>query len=310
MLLPDEAAAAALMERAVDDLEFAVRRDPAHVQCRDQLFKALRQLTRIKWVRAAGQPSEEYARTARRLRVVELEEARRRAAIARTGDRDALAATAELLAAARLLLSDDGVGGIEPGAGELREAEQLLQEASARLEPLAAAREAAPALRRAELLSCLAGVRERLGDPEAARALHADAVAIAEAFAGEHPEGGRAALWQATYPLAEMLARRRDHRPLARLVEAIVERAPDPCTAWMLAGEYFVRCLQGAAADPELDDAARNRLREAYAQRSVAAYRTAVAHGLTNLDFLAQPAFDPLRERADFKELLQSVSRR
>ena len=100
--------------------------------------------------------------------------------------------------------------------------------------------------------------------------------------------------------LAEVFVRLKRFAEAATLVEHFSERFPDPAGAKQEAAYYLARCAAGSKADEA----------ERYAKRAVGLLQEAAKVGPLDRGRLRkEPAFDVLRGRADFKELIEGPNK-
>ncbi len=110
---------------------------------------------------------------------------------------------------------------------------------------------------------------------------------------------------------AVALAQTGDHAQAALCAEEMAgEEGLTPVDVYNVACVYS-RCSEAAGKDTRLPPAGRTELREHYAGRAVETLRQAVARGFQNVVAIqTETDFIPLRQRADFKKLLQELEGR
>lgn len=99
-----------------------------------------------------------------------------------------------------------------------------------------------------------------------------------------------------------------DHAVAVRAAQKLPTFFPDHHADYVLAAEIHARCLPLVAADPKLTAAQRQELTDAYAAAALKLLRQAVDHGFRDAGELqSTPAYDPLRERPEFRQLLEEL---
>jgi eukaryotic-like serine/threonine-protein kinase len=108
--------------------------------------------------------------------------------------------------------------------------------------------------------------------------------------------------------LAKALGRLGEHVELARVAEKLSEVFPENPAGWYEAAGALALCVSLTAKDATQTPGQRDELAKAYADRAIRMLRTAVQKGFKDAGHLKQnPDLDPLRSRADFKELLAEL---
>ncbi len=120
----------------------------------------------------------------------------------------------------------------------------------------------------------------------------------------------RAALLTDYVYLAETLLRMKDDRRCAETAELIVELAPDEFDFLRRAARFFAGSSAIAANRTELSASNRDRRRETYARRAIQSLQRAIKTGLDDPTELDAPAYESIRDRADFKTLRDALRSR
>jgi serine/threonine protein kinase/tetratricopeptide (TPR) repeat protein len=108
--------------------------------------------------------------------------------------------------------------------------------------------------------------------------------------------------------LAGILVLLGDHAEAAKIAVEAPRLYPDSWQECVRAAEFLARCVPLAEKDARLPDDQRRTLAQAYADQAIAWLRDAVAKGCTDAGQLTKPkAFDSLRGRADFQELVRTL---
>src|SRR5262249_39207165 len=103
----------------------------------------------------------------------------------------------------------------------------------------------------------------------------------------------------------------RNHERAAAATEAMLLPPPSVPRWFLNAGRFLSACAVFAGRDTALQPAARMARADAYADRAVALLRQAVALGYANAEELRpDDYFEPLRPRADFRELIATLETR
>lgn len=118
---------------------------------------------------------------------------------------------------------------------------------------------------------------------------------------------------QARLMRANQLAVLGRHARAAEDVEAATAGKVDQL--WFLAVDVCVRCAAAAGKDTKLDKAEREKLAEKHAARAVALMAKICdtppfRDGITAEDLAEEPVLRPLRDRADFRRLLDEIRKR
>ena len=100
-----------------------------------------------------------------------------------------------------------------------------------------------------------------------------------------------------------------EHAQVAAAANVIGDRFPNVFDDYLWA-EQLARCIPLAEKDPQMPQDERDRLAREYADRSIALLRSAQQKKSKDLPKIhTQPAFQPLRGRADFQKLLAEVAK-
>lgn len=110
--------------------------------------------------------------------------------------------------------------------------------------------------------------------------------------------------------LADTLRRMKDDRRCAETAERIVELAPDEFDFLRRAARFFAESAAIAANRGELSASNRAERRESYARRAIQSLQRAIKKGLDDPTELDAPAYESIRDRADFKALRDAVRSR
>jgi serine/threonine protein kinase/tetratricopeptide (TPR) repeat protein len=104
----------------------------------------------------------------------------------------------------------------------------------------------------------------------------------------------------------------KDHAAVARSAEALPKAMPNDYTGYVTAAEYLGWCVSFALQEPGLAPERRRDLVDGYSQRAVQLLREAVARGFKDSrhELRTLPAYQPLRQRDDFKQLLQDLEQK
>jgi tetratricopeptide (TPR) repeat protein len=103
----------------------------------------------------------------------------------------------------------------------------------------------------------------------------------------------------------------KDHRAAAKTVEDYLRIEPNGYEEALESARFLCRCERLCRADPSLAAPERDALARSYADRAASALRCAVDGGFRDSsDLLTSPAYDPLRGRDDFKDLVREVQQR
>jgi tetratricopeptide (TPR) repeat protein/predicted Ser/Thr protein kinase len=204
------------------------------------------------------------------------------------------------------------LGAVEKRLGQYDEAQKALEQAVALCERLAAE---FPGV--AEHLCDLGGVLNNLAEIQQRRGQLADARHSAEeaitrqqAALKLSPRSRRSRLFLGNHygTLADVLVREGDH---AGAVEAAAKKMAafsETAENCFNAASLVARCMPLAEKDAGLPEEKRKALVQAYADQAMRYLRDGVAKGNGDLTFLrADPGFEPLRARADYKEVLAEL---
>ncbi len=110
--------------------------------------------------------------------------------------------------------------------------------------------------------------------------------------------------------LAETLLRMKDDRRCAETAELIVELAPDEFDFLRRAARFFAGSAAIAANRSELSASNRGERRDSYARRAIQSLQRAIKKGLDDPTELDAPAYESIRDRADFKTLRDALRSR
>src|SRR5262249_7291482 len=101
-----------------------------------------------------------------------------------------------------------------------------------------------------------------------------------------------------------------NHRGAAKTARELPKVTPDGASDYVLAAECVARCIPLVKADTGLSMDDREKLGETYALEAVKLLREAVTRGFRGVQELRTvPAYEPLRGRADFRNLLDGMEK-
>jgi hypothetical protein len=154
-------------------------------------------------------------------------------------------------------------------------------------------------------------IQEQLGEPRAAAASYATAIALIRKRANDAPPsvGDRQLLGDLYGRRAVVLLRLKDHAEAARAAGGLLAHSERGGVLARQAAGILAGCIRLLRDDRALDDSARHRLAGDYADKAMRALRKAVVgQAYKNLKALREdPALEPLRGRKDFQELLNGL---
>ncbi len=107
--------------------------------------------------------------------------------------------------------------------------------------------------------------------------------------------------------VAETALRQHDHEAVAAAMTALVTVGDDDWQRYLRAAGFLARCVPLAEQESKLTAAKQKELAQTYADRAMKLLRQAAARGLVDSSLLRPTAFDALRKREDFKELVQEL---
>jgi tetratricopeptide (TPR) repeat protein len=151
---------------------------------------------------------------------------------------------------------------------------------------------------------------DQLGRPEKARQLLEQAVSCHLAALKTNPLHPQYRFYlRGDYrDLAKTLLRLGNHAEVARVAEKLSGVFPENPAGWYEAGGFLAQCATLAQKAPALGDGERHELTRRYADQAMQMLRAALAKGFRDVEHLKQnQGLDPLRSRADFKELLAQL---
>jgi hypothetical protein len=98
------------------------------------------------------------------------------------------------------------------------------------------------------------------------------------------------------------------HAELAKAATELVDAAVDPATDIATAAAFLAHCATLAHKDARLSEDRRKELGETYAVQAVGLLSDAVRNGFKDVEELeTEGAFNPLRQREDFKKLVTGL---
>jgi tetratricopeptide (TPR) repeat protein len=151
------------------------------------------------------------------------------------------------------------------------------------------------------------------GELAAARTLLEQAVEHQSAALKSNPKHRVYREWLGNHyrTLTEILVKQGEHAAAAKTAAEAPRLYPDKGEQCLRAAGFVARCVSLAEKDTNLADDRRRSLAQAYADQAMAWLRQAVDKGSGKAEELSKdPAFAPLRSRADFKKLLQELKER
>ena len=163
----------------------------------------------------------------------------------------------------------------------------------------------------ADAFSRLARLAADRGDLGEARRLQEQAITARRAALELAPQNSdyQKSVSAAYAALIETLIRLREHENGSKVVADLVGLAPNTGEKCVCAASFLARCVPLAAADARLTNSRRAELAAAYADRAIELLRQSAKGGHADLDGLRNDRrFDPLRSRADFRELLAGTA--
>jgi len=111
-----------------------------------------------------------------------------------------------------------------------------------------------------------------------------------------------------SWQLADVHARQGEHAQVARTVSECLQVGAGQGPVFYAATRLLARCVTLVKEDQRLSDAQRKELAHSYADEAMAALRQAIQNGYEEVTKLkADTDLDPLRNRDDFKKLLQEL---
>ena len=162
----------------------------------------------------------------------------------------------------------------------------------------------------AQALGPLAKIAAGRGDLSEARRLQEQALRDTRAALAIAPEnaGYRRDVAATCAELVETLILLKRHDEAVKLDTEFALLSRDSIKDTLRAGSLLARCVPLVEGDRSLSDARRAELAEAYAKRSIALVREAVARGFRDLDAIRNDrSFDSLRARTDVGSSLASI---
>jgi tetratricopeptide (TPR) repeat protein len=112
----------------------------------------------------------------------------------------------------------------------------------------------------------------------------------------------------ASWILFDILRRIGQHAEAATAAEDMARGSPDNALALYNAACALSQCKALAMKDSQLPEAKRQALAQTYADRAMHLLRQAVQHGFKDADHIDNDGdLDPIRNRADFEKLLDSL---
>jgi serine/threonine protein kinase/tetratricopeptide (TPR) repeat protein len=206
--------------------------------------------------------------------------------------------------------ADIELGLIRKGQRKLPAAEAAFRRAVTRLRELS--RESRKVKYRSALgaaLNNLAKMLSERGDPAEARVLLTEAIPHQQAALKARPKDPdvRAFLRNHYMHLANANVQLRDHRGAAAAAAELVRLYPDGWQEHVRAAGYLARCAELAAQDEALSAGQRTEAARGYGDRAVVLLRQAAEQGYRDAAALRRPPFEPLRDRADFRQLLSTL---
>lgn len=156
----------------------------------------------------------------------------------------------------------------------------------------------------------LAAVRTQLGASTAAMAAWENALRHARRIVVSEPQSVvyRSILAQTYRGLMEAHAQQGNHAGIARLAEEHASQLPLLVDDALIAAQLLANCQSAVRQDKGLNASQQEKLVEEYDRRAIAELRRAVKLGLRDPHMLdAETGLGPLRERQEFKELIEEM---
>jgi tetratricopeptide (TPR) repeat protein len=121
----------------------------------------------------------------------------------------------------------------------------------------------------------------------------------------------RRALSYACWTLCALELDLKDHRAAAAALERYQRIEPSGFEEPLESARFVCRCIKLCRADSAVPEPQRESLARAYSDRAISALETAVRSGYNDLrDLQSAAAFEPLRGRDDFSQLVREVAAR
>jgi tetratricopeptide (TPR) repeat protein len=123
-------------------------------------------------------------------------------------------------------------------------------------------------------------------------------------------KGYRKSLYESYFELTNYLLRLGDHEEAARTAVVLPRLYPEKKggKVYVDAAEFLARCVGSAACDGRIPEDQRRVLQEKYAAECVAQLNRAIDRGFRGTgELTTSPAYQPLRERPDFRRLLDRL---
>jgi tetratricopeptide (TPR) repeat protein len=208
-----------------------------------------------------------------------------------------------------------GIGSISRTQGKRAEAIAGYQQAVAIWQPLL---EEFPDLHAhrnsmASNMNSLAALLREDGKLEEARRMHELAIEQRLKLMNEAPKNRANATSLRNYyqGLGDTALLQKDHAAAAAAASRMAQARPNVAADSELAARFFGRCVTLARKDPGLPEPERRTLAETYADQAMKHLREAVKNGYQDAAVLSkQGALAPLRDRADFQQLVKDLEAR
>ena len=164
-----------------------------------------------------------------------------------------------------------------------------------------------------QLASVLSGLGRRKNDArefsEARAMLEQARSLLRQALDAQPPNPDRrAAMHENLRQLARSLMGLRDHAAATARIEELVQLGHNPAADSFNAARLFAQCIDQVLEDEQLAEPARRELIDRYAQRAIELLQSAVWSGFTRVDLLQDTTFDSIRDRPNFKLLVEQLS--
>jgi tetratricopeptide (TPR) repeat protein len=212
----------------------------------------------------------------------------------------------------KLALNLDNLGFLLAKTGRAPEAEKTLRRVIDLRRELMEAYPQSPfyPVRIANTLRGLADLVSKRGDHTTARALLDQAIGLRRTAIRLAPgdSGCLESMRLDLLALSELLIGLRDHAAAARTITELPDVDPKSPKEPLEAASFLARCLRVVEGDRALTDVRREELACDYASRAVDHIRTALRRGFRDAVSLEKDTrFEPLRPRAEFRELLREM---
>jgi tetratricopeptide (TPR) repeat protein/predicted Ser/Thr protein kinase len=207
----------------------------------------------------------------------------------------------------------DLLGAIEKRLDQYGEAEKAIRQSQAVRQRLADDFPATPGYRTelGGVLNNLAMIQKDQGKLAEARRSMEEAITHQQAALKIYPEDrpSRQYLYSHHYNLADILVDQGEHAEAVRAAAKLADVFPDRGEYQSHAAWFVARCMPLADKDAGLPGEKRKELVQAYADQAMRYLRDGIAKGGVDAVFVRRhPGFEPLRARADYKDLVAGLA--